>query len=71
MAQRLLGLASGYEDLNDHNLLRLDPFARVREQAIFCRGVARGFTEFQNQTLKSWTVSRRVIGKAEVLADKA
>jgi hypothetical protein len=27
-------------------------------------------TEFQYQTLKSWTLSRRVIGKAEVLGDK-
>jgi hypothetical protein len=25
LAQRLLGLAAGYADLNDHNLLRLDP----------------------------------------------
>src|SRR5262249_21115071 len=25
LAQRLLGMAAGYEDLNDHNLLRLDP----------------------------------------------
>src|SRR5262249_61080773 len=25
VAQRLLGLAAGYEDLNDHNLLRLGP----------------------------------------------
>ena len=40
-------------------------FARVRESAILCGGVARGFTEFQYQTLKSWTLSRRVIGKAE------
>src|ERR1700745_4496348 len=24
VAQRLLGMAAGYEDLNDHNLLRLD-----------------------------------------------
>ena len=45
-------------------------FARVRELAILCGGVARGFTEFQYQTLKSWTLSRRVIGKAEVLGDK-
>jgi hypothetical protein len=45
-------------------------FARVRESAILCGGVARGFTEFQYQTLKSWTLSRRVIGKAEVLGDK-
>jgi hypothetical protein len=45
-------------------------FARVRESAILCGGVARGFTEFQYQTLKTWTISRRVIGKAEVLGDK-
>jgi hypothetical protein len=45
-------------------------FARVRESAMLCGGVARGFTEFQYQTLKSWTRSRRVIAKAEVLQDK-
>src|SRR5271165_5563016 len=45
-------------------------FARVRESAILCGGVARGFTEFQYQTLKSWTRPRRVIAKAEVLQDK-
>jgi Transposase DDE domain group 1 len=44
--------------------------ARVRESAILCGGVARGFTEFQYQTLKSWTRPRRVIAKAEVLQDK-
>src|ERR1700736_2943623 len=45
-------------------------FARARESAILCGGVARGFTEFQYQTLKSWTISTRRIGKAEVLGDK-
>src|ERR1700693_1046416 len=61
-----LGLArnSRLRDLLDHK------FARVRELAILCGGVARGFTEFQYQTQKSWTLSRRVIGKAEVLGDK-
>jgi hypothetical protein len=61
-----LGLArnSRLRDLLD------DKFARVRELAILCGGVARGFAEFQYQTLKSWTLSRRVIGKAEVLGDK-
>ena len=61
-----LGLArnSRLRDLLD------DKFARVREMAILCGGVARGFTEFQYQTKKSWTLSRRVIGKAEVLGDK-
>src|SRR6267143_3497858 len=29
VAQRLLGMAAGYEDLNDHNLLRLDPLFAV------------------------------------------
>ena len=29
IAQRLLGLVAGYEDLNDHNLLRLDPLFAV------------------------------------------
>ena len=29
VAQRLLGIAAGYEDLNDHNLLRLDPLFAV------------------------------------------
>jgi hypothetical protein len=47
-----------------------EKFARVRESAILCGGVARSFTEFQYQTLKSWTCSRRVIAKAEVLQDK-
>jgi hypothetical protein len=45
-------------------------FARVRESAILCGGVARGFTKFQYQTQKSWTLSRRVIAKSEVLGDK-
>ena len=47
-----------------------EKFARVRESAILCGGVARGFTEFQYQTLKSWTRSRRVIAKVEVLQEK-
>jgi Transposase DDE domain group 1 len=29
VAQRLLGMAAGYQDLNDHNLLRLDPLFAV------------------------------------------
>ena len=61
-----LGLA------RNHRLVELieEKFARVRESAILCGGVARGFTEFQYQTQKSWTRSRRVIAKAEVLQDK-
>jgi Transposase DDE domain group 1 len=61
-----LGLArnSRLRDLIDVKL------ARVRESAILCGGVARGFTEFQYRTQKSWTRSRRVIAKAEILQDK-
>ena len=29
VAQRLMGIAAGYEDLNDHNRLRLDPLMAV------------------------------------------
>src|ERR1700751_4671232 len=45
-------------------------FARVRESVILCSGMVRGLTELQYQPLKSWTRSRRVIAKAEVLQDK-
>jgi hypothetical protein len=47
-----------------------EKFARVREQATLRGGVARGFTEFQFRTYSSWILSRRVIGKAEVLQNK-
>jgi len=40
----------------------------ARTQACACSGYARVFTEFQYQTLDSWSRARRVIGKAEVLA---
>src|ERR1700751_154849 len=45
-------------------------FARVRESVILCSGMVRGLTELQYEPLKSWTRSRRVIAKAEVLQDK-
>jgi Transposase DDE domain group 1 len=41
--------------------------ARARERAILCGGTARKFIEFGYQTLNSWTTTRRVIGKAEIL----
>src|SRR5260370_19147048 len=47
-----------------------EKFARVRESAILCGGVARGFTEFQYQTPYSWTRRRRGIAKTQVLQDK-
>src|SRR5260370_22757064 len=47
-----------------------EKFARVRESAILCGGVARGFSEFQYQTPKSLTRSRPGIAKTEGLQDK-
>lgn len=43
---------------------------RARERAILCGGHTRQFTEFSYRTLDSWSRSRRVIGKAEILGDK-
>src|SRR5258708_39251957 len=47
-----------------------DKFARVRELAILCGGVARGFTELQYQTLKSLTHISPVNGKTEGLGNQ-
>jgi hypothetical protein len=53
---------------DDRLLQKLEQtLARARERAILCGGRAREFTEFEYQTLKSWSISRRVIAKAEVL----
>jgi hypothetical protein len=58
-----LGLAR-----NERLLQKLEQtLARARERAILCGGRAREFTEFEYQTLKSWSTSRRVIAKAEIL----
>jgi hypothetical protein len=39
----------------------------AKQIAILCGGYSTFFTEFEYRTLKSWTRSRRVIGKAQVL----
>jgi hypothetical protein len=43
---------------------------RARECALLCGGHTRQFTEFSYRTLQTWSRSRRVIGKAEILGDK-
>src|ERR1700678_634696 len=43
---------------------------RARQSAALCGGHTRQFTEFLYRTLQTWSRSRRVIGKAEVLGDK-
>jgi Transposase DDE domain group 1 len=58
-----LGLARNrrLEQVLEHKM------ARVRERAILRGGTACEFVEFDYQTRSSWTKSRRVIGKAEIL----
>lgn len=61
-----LGLAR-----NERLLKHLDEtFFWTSLRALQIGGVARSFVEFEYQTLKSWSRSRRVIGKAEVLQKK-
>jgi hypothetical protein len=55
VAQRIFGLALGYEDLNDHQDLRHDPLLAA---------------EFSYQTLETWSRARCGIGKAARLGDK-
>jgi hypothetical protein len=43
----------------------------ARARACLVGGYTRVYTEFAYRTLKTWTRDRRVIGKAEVLGDKA
>ena len=43
---------------------------RARRQACLCGGTARVYHDFNYRTQSSWSRSRRVIGKAERLADK-
>ena len=61
-----LGLAR-----NERLTERLRPtMDRARIRAALCGGHTREFTEFEYKTLDSWSRSRRVIGKAEILGDK-
>lgn len=62
IAQRVYALALGYEDLNDHDVLRQDLLL-----AALVGQAARVYRDFPYQTLDSWSRPRRVVGKAEVL----
>lgn len=63
----VLGLAR-----NARLLEALGPtLARAWERAALCGGRTRQFTEFSYRTLDSWSRERRVVGKAEILGDKA
>ena len=43
----------------------------ARARACLVGGYTRVFAQFEYQTVQSWSRARRVVGKAEVLADKA
>ncbi len=62
----VLGLAR-----NARLLVALGPaLARARERAVLCGGRTREFAELTYRTLDSWSRTRRVVGKAEILGDK-
>ena len=42
-------------------------FRKVKKNYIMGRGQAKKYVDFRCRTLKSWTRSRRVVGKAEYL----
>ena len=86
MAQRVHGLALGYEDLNDYGELRNDPLLAVlvekgkaeiakemweaRAQYQETGRAARLFKEFVYLTRESWSRARRVVAKAEHLRNE-
>lgn len=43
---------------------------RARERACLCGGRTREFADLTYRTLDSWSCTRRVVGKAEILGDK-
>jgi len=56
---------------NERLLAKLEPAAiRARERACLAGGPTREYCDFEYKTLDSWSRARRVIGKAERLADK-
>jgi hypothetical protein len=62
----VLGLAR-----NARLLAALGPtLVRARERAALCGGRTREFAELSYRTQESWSCSRRVVGKAEILGDK-
>ena len=57
---------------NSRLLKLIEPtLAEARAAQCLCGGSVRRFTEFEYQTLKSWSRIRRVIGKAEVTSQGA
>ena len=66
IAQRLLGLCTGYENLNDHNSLRLDPLVAVAVGKADPTGMERGGAENKGKALAgSSTLNRLELGNQE------
>jgi Transposase DDE domain group 1 len=62
IAQRLLGLAAGYEDLNDHNLLRLDPLFAVAVGKEDPLGTGRALPDQGKALASASTLNRLELG---------
>ena len=62
VAQRLLGLAAGYEDLNDHNLLRLDPLFAVAVGKEDPLGTGRALPDQGKALASASTLNRLELG---------
>src|SRR5580658_8575709 len=62
LAQRLLGVAAGYEDLNDHNRLRLDPLFAVAVGKADPLGMNRAEQDQGKALASSSTLNRLELG---------
>ena len=67
VAQRLLGMAAGYEDLNDHNLLRLDPLFAVAVGKEDPLGSARAAQDQGKALASASTLNRLELGNNKIL----
>lgn len=67
VAQRLLGLAAGYEDLNDHNSLRVDPLFATAVGKVDPLGLDRRHAQDQGKALAgASTLNRLELGNDRV-----
>ena len=63
LRQRIMGLALGYEDLNDHDRLRLDPVHAVLAGKVDVTGEKRVHAEDRGRALAAhWTLNRMELG---------
>jgi hypothetical protein len=66
LVQRLIGLSAGYEDLNDHNALRLDPLLAVAAGKVDPTGMDRKCAEDKGKALAgASTLNRLELGNED------